>query len=73
MRLGYVFNTCHKYSPGQHWVAMVIIVVGKKVSVYYYDSQGDYGFETKPLDCDNNPECPPEYKNYKPDAYGWFD
>ncbi len=41
--LGFVLNTCHNYSPGQHWVAMCMQLLESKsktkhFKLYYYDS-----------------------------------
>ena len=46
-----MINLCHKYSSGLHWVAMGITYFpdSSRIDIDYFDSQGDYGFETKPL------------------------
>lgn len=52
-------NLCHKYSSGLHWVGMSISYFPDKhrVDVDYFDSQGDSGFETEPLECNLVKEC----------------
>ena len=42
-QLGFVLNTCHNYSPGQHWVAMCMQLLEsnskkKHFKLFYYDS-----------------------------------
>ena len=75
VKLGWVLNTCHKYSHGQHWVAMGLIwhYNNSSAKLIYYDSQGSSGYikNNETLDCDYTEDCPEDYKHYHPHCEDW--
>lgn len=42
-----------------------------RIDIDYFDSQGDYGFETKELTCDTT-SSDTKYKHYVPKAIEWL-